>query len=127
MTRQAIKPEGMSGVGPYSLAIKAGGFVHFSGQVPLDPATGKLVEGDIKVQTRQVLENLSRVMAADGLGFGDVVKCVVFLTDMANFAAVNEVYAEHMVEPYPARSCIQVAGLPLGAPVEIEAVAVAKS
>ena len=87
----------------------------------------RVVEGDIKVQTRQVLENLSRVMAADGLGFGDVVKCVVFLTDMANFAAVNEVYAEHMVEPYPARSCIQVAGLPLGAPVEIEAVAVAKS
>ena len=77
-------------------------------------------------QTRQVLENLKRVMAAAGVGFEDVVKCVVFLTDMGNFAAVNEVYAEYMAEPFPARSCVQVAGLPLGAQVEIEAIAVAK-
>ena len=126
MTKTAIKPDGMKAVGPYSLGIEAGGFIHFSGQVPLDQATGKLVEGDIQVQTRQVLENLKRVMAAAGVGFEDVFKCVVFLTDMGNFAAVNEVYAEYMVEPFPARSCVQVAGLPLGAQVEIEAIAVAK-
>jgi len=117
----------MTAVGPYSLGIEAGGFIHFSGQVPLDQATGKLIEGDIQAQTRQALENLKRVMAAAGVGFEDVVKCVVFLTDMGNFAAVNEVYAEYMVEPFPARSCVQVAGLPLGAEVEIEAIAVSKS
>jgi 2-iminobutanoate/2-iminopropanoate deaminase len=104
-----------------------GGFLHFSGQVPLDQVTGKLVEGDIQVQTRQVLENLKQVMAAAEVGFEDVVKCVVFLTDMGDFAAVNEVYAEYMVEPFPARSCVQVAGLPLGAQVEIEAIAFAKA
>lgn len=127
MTKIAIKPEGMTAVGPYSLGIEVGGFLHFSGQVPLDQVTGKLVEGDIQVQTRQVLENLKQVMAAAEVGFEDVVKCVVFLTDMGDFAAVNEVYAEYMVEPFPARSCVQVAGLPLGAQVEIEAIAFAKA
>lgn len=116
----------MSGVGPYSIAIKAGGVVYLSGQVHLDPETGKLVEGDIKSQARQCLENLKRVLAADGLTFEDVVKCTVFLTDMSDFVAVNEVYAAYMVEPFPARSCIQVAGLPLGARVEIEAIAVVR-
>jgi len=126
MTKTALKPEGMSGVGPYSIAIKAGGVVYLSGQVHLDPETGKLVEGDIKSQARQCLENLKRVLAADGLTFEDVVKCTVFLTDMSDFVAVNEVYAAYMVEPFPARSCIQVAGLPLGARVEIEAIAVVR-
>ncbi len=127
MTKTAIKPDGMTAVGPYSLGVEAGGYVYFSGQVPLDPMTGRLVSGDIQAQTRQSLENLKRVMGAAGLGFADVVKCVVFLTDMKNFAAVNEVYAEYMVDPFPARSCVQVAGLPLGAEVEIEAIAVSKS
>jgi 2-iminobutanoate/2-iminopropanoate deaminase len=127
MTKTALKPEGMSGLGPYSIAIKSGGTVYLSGQIPMNPETGKLVEGDIAAQAKQCLENLKRVLAADGLTFADVVKCTVFLMDMGDFAAVNEVYAEYMVEPFPARSCIQVAGLPLGARVEIEAIATAKS
>ena len=127
MTKTALKPEGMSGVGPYSIAIKSQGVVYLSGQVHLDPDTGKLVEGDIATQTRQCLENLKRVLAADGLSFADVVKCTVFLADMGDFADVNKVYADYMVEPFPARSCIQVAGLPLGARVEIEAIATAKA
>ena len=126
MTKTALKPEGMSGVGPYSLAIKSGGVVYLSGQIHLDPATGKLVEGGIAAQTRQCLENLKRVLASGGLTFADVVKCTVFLADMADFAEVNKVYAEYMIEPFPARSTIQVAGLPLGARVEVEAIAVAR-
>jgi 2-iminobutanoate/2-iminopropanoate deaminase len=126
MTKTALKPDGMSGVGPYSIAIKSGGVVYLSGQVHMDPEAGKLVEGDIGTQTRQCLENLKRVLAADGLTFADVVKCTVFLMDMDDFAAVNEVYAEYMIEPFPARSCIQVAGLPLGARVEIESIATAR-
>ena len=110
MTKTALKPEGMSGVGPYSIAIKSGGVVYLSGQVHMDPEAGKLVEGDIGTQTKQCLENLKRVLAADGLTFADVVKCTVFLIDMADFADVNKVYADYMVEPFPARSCIQVAG-----------------
>lgn len=127
MTKIALKPEGMSGVGPYLIAIKSGGVVYLSGQVHMDPEAGKLVDGDIGAQTRQCLENLKRVLAADGLSFADVVKCTVFLIDMGDFAEVNKVYAEYMVEPFPARSCIQVAGLPLGARVEIEAIATAKA
>ncbi len=127
MSKVALKPEGMSGLGPYSIAVKSGGLVHLSGQIHLDPETGRLVEGSIGDQTRQCLENLKRVLAADGLDFSDVVKCTVFLADMGDFAAVNEVYAEYMVEPYPARSCIQVAALPLGARVEIEAVAATRN
>ena len=127
MTKTALKPDGMSGVGPYSIAIKSGGVVYLSGQVHMDPEVGRLVEGDIGTQTRQCLENLKRVLAADGLTFANVVKCTVFLTDMGDFAEVNKVYAEYMIEPFPARSCIQVAGLPLGARVEIEAIATARS
>ena len=126
MSKTALKPEGMSGVGPYSIAIKSAGTVYLSGQVPMDPEAGKLVEGDIATQTKQCLENLKRVLAADNLTFADVVKCTVFLMDMGDFAEVNKVYAEYMIEPFPARSCIQVAGLPLGARVEIEAIATAR-
>lgn len=126
MTKTALKPEGMSGVGPYSLAIKQDGVVYLSGQIHLDPEAGKLVEGDIATQTRQCLENLKRVLASGGLSFADVVKCTIFLIDMGDFAEVNKVYTEYMVEPFPARSTIQVAGLPLGARVEIEAIAHAK-
>jgi len=126
MTKTALTPEGMSGVGPYSIAIKSGGVVYLSGQVHMDPESGKLVDGDIADQARQCLENLKRVLAADGLTFADVVKCTVFLMDMADFAEVNKVYGQYMIEPFPARSCIQVAGLPLGARVEIEAIAAAR-
>ena len=127
MTKTALKPEGMSGVGPYSIAIKSGGVVYLSGQVHMDPEAGKLVEGDIGAQTKQCLENLKRVLAADGLTFADVVKLAIILIHMIHLADVNKVYADYMVEPFPARSCIQVAGLPLGARVEIEAIATAKT
>jgi len=123
MTRKAIDAEPLSAAGPYSLAIDTGQFVFLSGQVHVDSATGKLVEGDIGAQTRQCLENLKKVLAGAGLGFEHVVKTTVFLTDMADFAAMNEVYAQYMVPPFPARSTIQVAALPLGARVEIEAIA----
>ena len=125
--RKAIEAAPLKAVGPYSIAIEAGGFVHCSGQIPLDPETGKLVEGTIGDEAKRCLENLKLVLAGAGLDFGDVVKCVVFLTDMGDFAEVNEVYTAYMADPAPARSCIQVAGLPLGARVEIECVALARS
>jgi len=112
-------------VGPYSQAIRTSGLVFTSGQIPLDPATGKLVEGDIQEQTRQVMVNLRAVLKAAGTDFPRVVKATVFLADMGDFAAVNEVYARAFPADPPARSAFQVAALPLGARVEIEMVAVA--
>lgn len=124
MAKQAIEAPPLKAVGPYSLAIAAGDVVYLSGQIHLDPATGKLVQGEIGHQTRQCLENLKTVLADAGLSFEHVVKTTVFLANMADFAAMNEVYATYMVAPFPARSTVQVAGLPLGARVEIEAIAV---
>ncbi len=123
MPKKAIEAAPLRAVGPYSLAIDTGQLVHLSGQVHIDGETGKLVEGDIGAQTRQCLENLKKVLASAGLGFEHIVKTTVFLADMADFAAMNQVYAEYMVAPFPARSTIQVAALPLGARVEIEAIA----
>ena len=123
MTKKAIEAAPLRAVGPYSLAIDTGQVVYLSGQVHLDGETGKLVEGDIGTQTRQCLENLKKVLASAGLGFEHVVKTTVFLADMADFSAMNQVYAEYMIAPFPARSTIQVAALPLGARVEIEAIA----
>jgi 2-iminobutanoate/2-iminopropanoate deaminase len=123
MTKKAIESAPLRALGPYSLAVDTGPVVYLSGQVPLDGATGKLVEGDIGTQTRQSLENLKKVLAAAGLGFEHVVKTTVFLTSMSDFAAMNEVYAQYMVAPFPARSTVQVSALPLGARVEIEAIA----
>jgi 2-iminobutanoate/2-iminopropanoate deaminase len=123
MGKSAISAEPLKAVGPYSLAIDADGTVYISGQIHLDPASGKLVEGDIGMQTRQCLENLKSILAAAGLGFEHLVKTTVFLADMADFPAMNAVYETYMVAPYPARSTIEVAGLPLGARVEIEAIA----
>jgi 2-iminobutanoate/2-iminopropanoate deaminase len=124
MNKKAIDAPPLKAVGPYSLAVQAGGVVYLSGQVHLDPATGKLVSGDIGQQTRQCLENLKTVLAAANLGFEHVVKTTVFLTDMRDFTDMNNVYKTYMSEPFPARSTIQVAALPLGARVEIEAIAV---
>lgn len=118
-------PEAVA-VGPYSHAVVAGGLVLLSGQTPLDPATGRLVDGDIGAQTRQCLANLGAVLGAAGLGFDDVLECHVFLVDMGDFAAMNAVYAEHFTAPYPARTTIGVAALPLGAGVEIRMVAAAR-
>ena len=111
-------------VGPYSHAAEISGIVYLSGQTPLQPGTTELVRGDITAQARQTFENLNNVLAAAGLTYCDVVKCNVFLTDMADFAAMNAVYAENFAPPYPARTTIGVASLPLGAHIEIEMIAI---
>ena len=111
-------------VGPYSQAVSAGSTVYISGQVPLDPATGALVEGGIQAQAERVLTNIGAILEAAGLSYADVVKTTVLLADIADFKAVNEVYARFFTGPVlPARAAFAVAGLPLGARVEIEAVA----
>lgn len=115
--------EAPAAIGPYSQGISAGDFVFCSGQVPLDPATGELIEGDVRAQTRRALENLSAVLRAAGCSMADVVKTTVFLTSMGDYAEVNEVYAEFFSSEPPARSAIAVAGLPRGARVEVEAIA----
>lgn len=111
-------------VGPYSQGVRSGDFVYTSGQIPLDPATGELVSGDIARETEQVLENVARVLEAGGTSLAKAIKVAVFLTDMGDFGRVNEVYARYFSEPFPARSCIQVAALPMGVRVEIEVIAV---
>ena len=110
-------------IGPYSQALRAGGFLFTAGQVGFDPATGELVDGGIGEQTRQVLQNIRAILEAGGSGLAQVVKTTVFLVDMADFAAMNEVYAEVFGTHRPARSTVAVAALPRGARVEIEAVA----
>lgn len=110
-------------IGPYSQAIMAGGFLFTAGQIPLDPVTKQVVEGDIVAQTRRVMENLQAVLAAAGASWKDVVKTTVFLQDLNDFPRMNEVYSEVMGDARPARSTVQVAGLPRGVKVEIELVA----
>jgi len=119
-----IAEKAPAALGPYSAAISVGPFVYCSGQTPIVPATGELAQGSVGSQTRQVLTNVSAVLEAAGLTLADVVKTTVFLTDMADFAKMNEVYAEFFVEPFPARSTVAVAGLPKVASVEIEVIAV---
>jgi 2-iminobutanoate/2-iminopropanoate deaminase len=115
--------EAPTAVGPYSQAIAAGGLVFCSGQIPLEPSSGVLIEGDISSQTKRVLENLAAVLRAHGLTTEHVVKTTVFMTDLANFGEMNTVYAQWFPNEPPARSTIQVAALPKGANVEIEAIA----
>lgn len=112
-------------VGPYSQAVAVGPTLYCAGQIPLDPATGEPVGGEIEAQTRQVLKNLGAVLRANGMDFSNVVKTTIFLTDLADFAAVNAIYAETFQAPFPARSTVQVARLPKEAKVEIEAIATA--
>jgi 2-iminobutanoate/2-iminopropanoate deaminase len=123
MPKTAISSPTSKPIGPYSPAIQCGDLLFISGQTPLDAATGKLVEGDIALQARQCMENLKGILGAAGLTFGHVVKTNIFLTSMGDFAAVNEVYKSYFGEPYPARSTVAVAALPMGAKVEIEMVA----
>ena len=123
MERHAIHADGAAAVGPYSHAVRAGDFLFLSGQTPLNPATGKLLEGGVQEQAGQCFQNLFRVLEAAGMGPGHVVKVNVFLTHMEDFAAMNEVYANQFDKPYPARTTIGVAALPLGARIEIELVA----
>jgi 2-iminobutanoate/2-iminopropanoate deaminase len=118
LTDKAPKP-----IGPYSQAVKLGNFVFTSGQIAIDPATGNLVTGDIVAETEQVFANLAAVLEAAGTSLKRAVKVTVFLTDLAHFGKVNEVYARCFSEPFPARSTVQVAALPKGVAVEIEVVA----
>ncbi|MDO4309323.1 MAG: RidA family protein [Prevotella sp.] len=110
-------------IGPYSQAIEVNGMVFASGQIPLDPTTGNVVEGGIKEQTRQALTNAKAIMEAAGLSLANVVKTTVFMADMSDFAAMNEVYATFFTEPYPARSAVAVKALPKGVLVEVECIA----
>jgi 2-iminobutanoate/2-iminopropanoate deaminase len=123
---QIVQSDGApKAIGPYSQAVRtSGGMVFLSGQIPLDPATGQLVAGDIRAQTGRVMQNLGAVLGAAGLSFSHVVKTTVYLVDLADFASVNEVYGEHFAQSPPARATVQVAALPKGARVEIDAVAV---
>lgn len=123
MARKAYSADGAVSVGPYSHAVETDGFVYLSGQTPIDPATGGIVEGDIAAQTEQSFVNLFNVLKAAGLTPDDVVKVNVFLTDMRDFKSMNEVYARRFNAPYPARTTIGVNELPLGASVEIEMIA----
>ena len=122
--KQAVSsPDAPKAIGPYSQAVRAGQLLFVSGQVPLDPATGQIVSGDIAAQTRRVFDNLGAVLKAGGRSFADVVRMTVFLADMNDFAAVNEVYGTYFSEPYPARATVQVARLPKDARVEIDVIA----
>lgn len=116
-------PNAPAAIGPYSHAIAAGDFLFTSGQIALDPATGKLAGDTVEVQTEQVLKNLESVLAANGMTFANVIKTTVFLTDLADFTTVNGIYATRFPADPPARSCVQVAGLPGGSKIEIELVA----
>lgn len=121
---QAIHTEkAPKAIGPYSQAIKVGNLVFTSGQVPIVPATGEFVEGGIQEQTRQALTNAQAILEEAGTSLKNVVKTTVYLSDMANFAAMNEVYAEFFTQPYPARSAVAVKALPKGALVEVECIA----
>jgi 2-iminobutanoate/2-iminopropanoate deaminase len=123
MKRVIATPEAPAAVGPYSQAIATGDLLFCAGQIPLDPVTGDLVGPDVTAQTERVCQNIAAVLKANGFTFANVVKTTVFLTDLANFAAMNAVYAKYFTEPFPARSTIQVAGLPRGSQVEIEVTA----
>jgi 2-iminobutanoate/2-iminopropanoate deaminase len=117
-------PRAPKAIGPYSQAIRAGQFLFLSGQTPIDPATGELVDGDIAAQTRQALANLGEVLKAAGVSFGQVTRTTVFLADMNDFPAMNEMYASFFEMPYPARTTVQAARLPKDCRVEIDAIAV---
>ena len=123
--REAVAaPDAPQAIGPYSQAIKAGNLLFVSGQIPIDPATGELVEGGVAPQTEQVMRNITALLRAAGTGFDHVVRTTVFLADMGEFAAMNTVYGRFVVDPQPARATVQVARLPRDVRVEIEAIAV---
>ena len=123
--KQAISSlDAPKAIGPYSQAVRAGQLLFVSGQVPLDPATGQIVSGDIAAQTRRVFDNLGAVLKAGGRSFADVVRTTVFLADMNDFGGMNEVYARYLVDPPPARATVQVARLPRDVRIEVDAIAV---
>ena len=122
--RQAVAtPAAPAAIGPYSQAIRAGSLLFVSGQVPIDPATGQIVDGDIAAQTHRVFRNISEILKAGGASLDHVVRTTVFLADMNDFKAMNDAYATFFSEPYPARSTVQAARLPRDARIEIDAIA----
>jgi 2-iminobutanoate/2-iminopropanoate deaminase len=121
--RAISSPNAPKAIGPYSSALRAGGLLFVSGQVPFDPATGQMIEGDIAAQTRRVLQNIGALLDAAGLDYASVVRTTVFLADMNDFAAMNDVYRTFFDEPYPARSTVQAARLPRDARIEIDVIA----
>lgn len=124
MTKRAVSAPGApTAIGSYSSALRAGDLLFISGQVPVHPGTGTMVDGDLAAQTRQVLRNIGALLEAAGLSYADVVRTTVFLADMNDFAAMNEAYRDFFLEPYPARSTIQAARLPRDARIEIDAIA----
>lgn len=124
MTRKHVDSQrGPKAIGPYSPAVWAGDLLYLSGQTPIDPKTGELIQGDVEAQTHRAFDNLEAVLGDAGLSMDDVIKCNVYLTDMANFAAMNTAYAKRFTKPYPSRTTIGVKQLPRDALVEIEMVA----
>ncbi len=122
--KKLVKPaKSPAAVGPYNHAVRVGDFLFCAGQIPIDPASGNLVQGDIKVQTERVLRNVQAILQDQNLSFDNVVKSTVFMTNLADFAGMNEVYAKYFTADFPARSTVQVAALPKGASVEIEVIA----
>jgi 2-iminobutanoate/2-iminopropanoate deaminase len=123
-TKTIIQPaKSPAAVGPYNHAVRVGDLLFCAGQIPLDPSTGNLVAGDIRAQTERVLQNVQAILEDQSLALANVIKSTVFLTNLADFAAMNEVYAKHFTSDFPARSTVQVAALPKGASVEIEVIA----
>jgi reactive intermediate/imine deaminase len=123
MSKQIVSTSAApAAIGPYSQAVRAGNTLWLSGQIPLDPVTKELVQGDIEAQARRVFDNIKAVVAAAGATLDEVVKTTIFLTDLSHFATVNKVMAEYFREPYPARSTVGVAALPRGAQVEVECI-----
>jgi 2-iminobutanoate/2-iminopropanoate deaminase len=120
-------PHAPAAIGPYSQAIRAGNLLFVSGQIPLDPATGAVVDGDVAGQTDRVMKNIAALLEAAGADFGHVVRTTVFLADMAEFAAMNEIYGRYVVDPPPARATVQVSRLPRDVRVEIDVIAVVNS
>jgi 2-iminobutanoate/2-iminopropanoate deaminase len=123
MSMQIIETENVpAAIGPYSQAVVAGGIQYVSGQIPLDPKSGAIVEGDLSVQTRRVLDNLKAVVEAAGGDMGKVLKVTIFLTDMTQFAVVNEIYGQYFTAPHPARACVEVSALPKDVQIEMDAI-----
>ena len=114
-------------IGPYSQAIDTGDLIFISGQIPIIPETGKLLEGDVRIQTEQVMKNIGAILDAAGLKFGNVVKCTCYLADIADFKDMNEIYGSYFTSEPPARAALQIGKLPLGAKIEIDTIAVKKS
>lgn len=124
MTKSIVRPpKSAPAGGPYSHGVRVGELLFCAGQVPVDPDTGKLVEGDIRAQTERVLQNIHLILADQGLGFANIVKATVFLTNLGDFAAMNEAYSKHILKDPPARTTVQVSALPRGANIEIEVIA----